>query len=165
MRRERENCGKTWDLSKIWYMPDPWFKHPKAWDRLLQSPPVSQKQPFQKVAYQRLTEEKAPYCNPGPSVAVGPSSLHPFTLCSLTAAADFGGREYSHTQTAMRLLWRPKKGCAPFWLSAGVDCLVLHQGIFPTQGLNPRLLYLLHSQAGSLPQVPPGKTLTEKSTH
>lgn len=64
MRRGRENCGKTWDLSKIWYMPDPWFRHSKAWDRLLQSPPVSQKYPFQEVAYQRLTEN-APYCNPG----------------------------------------------------------------------------------------------------
>ena len=53
-------------------MPDPWFRHSKAWDRLLQSPPVSQKYPFQEVAYQRLTEN-APYCNPGPSVAVGPA--------------------------------------------------------------------------------------------
>ena len=31
------------------------------------------------------------------------------------------------------------------------------QGFFPTQGLNPRLLCLLHCQAGSLPVVPPGK--------
>ena len=31
------------------------------------------------------------------------------------------------------------------------------QGIFPTQGLNPRLLCLLHWQVGSLPVVPPGK--------
>ena len=31
------------------------------------------------------------------------------------------------------------------------------QGIFPTQGLNPRLLHLLHWQADSLPLVPPGK--------
>ena len=33
----------------------------------------------------------------------------------------------------------------------------LLQGIFPTQGLNVRLLCLLHWQAGSLPLVPPGK--------
>ena len=32
------------------------------------------------------------------------------------------------------------------------------QGIFPTQGSNLRLLYLLHWQAGSLPLVPPGKS-------
>ena len=31
------------------------------------------------------------------------------------------------------------------------------RGIFPTQGLNPRLLRLLHWQAGSLPLAPPGK--------
>ena len=33
----------------------------------------------------------------------------------------------------------------------------LLQGIFPTQGLNTRLLCLLHWQAGSLPLAPPGK--------
>ena len=32
------------------------------------------------------------------------------------------------------------------------------RGIFPTQGLNPYLLHLLHWQVGSLPLVPPGKT-------
>ena len=35
----------------------------------------------------------------------------------------------------------------------------LLQGIFPTQGKNPRLLHLLHCQAGSLPLVPPRKPL------
>ena len=38
-----------------------------------------------------------------------------------------------------------------------VGCHALLQGIFLTQGLNPRLLCLLHWQAGSLPPVPPGK--------
>ena len=32
------------------------------------------------------------------------------------------------------------------------------QGIFPTQGLNPHLLCLLHWQVGSLPLAPPGKS-------
>ena len=32
-------------------------------------------------------------------------------------------------------------------------------GIFPTQGLNPCLLCLLHWQVGSLPLVPPGKPM------
>ena len=40
----------------------------------------------------------------------------------------------------------------------GVDCHALLQGIFPTQGLNPHLLSLLHWQMGSLPLAPPGKT-------
>ena len=34
---------------------------------------------------------------------------------------------------------------------------ILLQGILPTQGLNLRLLCLLHWQVGSLPLVPPGK--------
>ena len=36
-----------------------------------------------------------------------------------------------------------------------MGCLALLQGIFPTQGLKPRLLSLLHQQAGSLPLTPP----------
>ena len=36
----------------------------------------------------------------------------------------------------------------------------LLQGIFPTQGSNLCLLSLLHWQMGSLPLVPPGKTIT-----
>ena len=40
-----------------------------------------------------------------------------------------------------------------------VDCHALLQRIFPTDGSNPRLLCLLHWQAGSLPLVPPGKPL------
>ena len=41
--------------------------------------------------------------------------------------------------------------------NTGVGCHLLFQGIFPTQGLNPCLLHLLHCQAGSLPLIPPGK--------
>ena len=40
-----------------------------------------------------------------------------------------------------------------------MGCHFLLQGIFPTQGLNPRLLCLLHWQAGSLPLAPPGKPM------
>ena len=36
----------------------------------------------------------------------------------------------------------------------GVGYHTLLQGIFPTQGSSPHLLYLLHSQVGSLPLVP-----------
>ena len=39
----------------------------------------------------------------------------------------------------------------------GVGCHALLQGIFPTQGLNPCLLSLLHGQVDSLPLVSPGK--------
>ena len=47
------------------------------------------------------------------------------------------------------------------WDSPGkntcVDCHALLQGTFPTQGLNPCLLQLLHWQVDSLSLVPPGK--------
>ena len=38
-----------------------------------------------------------------------------------------------------------------------MGCHFLLQGIFPIEGLNPRLLYLLHWQVGSLPLAPRGK--------
>ena len=38
-----------------------------------------------------------------------------------------------------------------------MGCQALLQGIFPTQGSNPRLLGLLYWQPRSLPLVPPGK--------
>ena len=41
----------------------------------------------------------------------------------------------------------------------------LLQGIFPTQRSNPRLLHLLHWQAGSLPPAPPGKPSTALRPH
>ena len=41
--------------------------------------------------------------------------------------------------------------------NTGVGCHFLLQGIFPTQGLDLRLLRLLHCQVGSLLLVPPGK--------
>ena len=43
-----------------------------------------------------------------------------------------------------------------------MGCHFLLQGIFPTQGLNPRLLHLLHGQADSLPVTPPGKPMFSK---
>ena len=39
--------------------------------------------------------------------------------------------------------------------NTGVGCHALLQGIFQTQGLNPRFLHLLHWQAASLLLVPP----------
>ena len=40
-----------------------------------------------------------------------------------------------------------------------MSCHALLQGIFPTQGSNLSLLYLLHWQVGSLPLEPPGKPI------
>ena len=44
--------------------------------------------------------------------------------------------------------------------NTGVGCRALFQGIFSTQGLNPRLLHLLHWQAGSLPLALYGKPIS-----
>ena len=44
--------------------------------------------------------------------------------------------------------------------NTGVGCHTLLPQIFPTQGLNPHLLRLLHQQGGSLPLTPPGKPST-----
>ena len=38
--------------------------------------------------------------------------------------------------------------------NTGVGCHALLRGIFPTQGSNPHLVYLLHRQVGSLPLAP-----------
>ena len=43
--------------------------------------------------------------------------------------------------------------------NTGVGCHFLLQGIFPTQGLNPQLLHLLHWQMDSLLLRPSGKPL------
>ena len=57
-------------------------------------------------------------------------------------------------------------GCSPAGSSCpwdspgknnGMGCHAFLQGVFLTQGSNPRLLDLLHWQEGSLPLVPPGK--------
>ena len=42
--------------------------------------------------------------------------------------------------------------------NTGVGCHFLHQGIFPTQGLNTHLLSLLNWQVDYVPLAPPGKT-------
>ena len=47
--------------------------------------------------------------------------------------------------------------CDSLGKNTGVDCHALFQGIFRTQGSNPRLFHLLHWQADSLALAPPGK--------
>ena len=47
--------------------------------------------------------------------------------------------------------------------NTGVGCHALLQRIFPTQGLNPCLLHLLHGQVDSLPIAPPGNSPALKS--
>ena len=45
-----------------------------------------------------------------------------------------------------------------------LEWVALLQGIFPTQGLNLRLLRLLHWQASALPLAPPGKPLSNSES-
>ena len=47
--------------------------------------------------------------------------------------------------------------------NTGVGCHALLQRIFPTQGLNPCLLHLLHGQVDSLLLTPPGNSSALKS--
>ena len=55
---------------------------------------------------------------------------------------------YGLRPTRLLCLWYfPRK-------NTGVGCLFLIQGIFPTQGPNPSLLYLLHWRADSWPLAP-----------
>ena len=49
--------------------------------------------------------------------------------------------------------------------NTGVGCHFLLQGIFPTQGLNLRLLHLLHWQANSLPLCHLGCLFKEIAWH
>ena len=48
--------------------------------------------------------------------------------------------------------------------NAGLGCRFLLQGIFPTQGSNPCLLYLVYWQVGSLPLVPHRKSASTGET-
>ena len=55
-------------------------------------------------------------------------------------------------------------GSSAHWIlqaNTGVGCHFLLQGIFPTQGLNPCFLCLLHWQVDSLPLAPPGNPLIQ----
>ena len=68
-------------------------------------------------------------------------------------------RHFSHVQLCHPMDCSPSRILCP-WDSpgknTGVGCHPLLQGIFPTQGSNPCLLYL-HWQVGSLAPAPPGK--------
>ena len=67
---------------------------------------------------------------------------------------------FSHIQL-FATLWTYSPPSPSTWDSSSKNTEVgyhaLLQGIFPTQGLNPRLLCLLHWQVDSVPTVPPGK--------
>ena len=70
---------------------------------------------------------------------------------------------YTHTYACMLSHFSHIQLFVNLWTVAhqntGVGCHFLLQGIFATQGLNPRLLCLLHWQAGSLPPAPSGKPI------
>ena len=82
-------------------------------------------------------------------------------VCQVTSVV-FNSLQPSGVQPARLLCpWDPPGK------NRGAGCHALLQGIFLTQGLNlyfPRLLCLLHWQAGSLPLAPPGKPHDQLST-
>ena len=67
---------------------------------------------------------------------------------------------FSHVQLCATP-WTAARQALYYWDSpdknTGVGCHSLLQGIFPTQGLNPRLLSLLHWQVSSSLLAPPGE--------
>ena len=69
-----------------------------------------------------------------------------------------------HGLESTRLLQEPGKNPGVGWdfpgKNIGVGCHFLLQGIFPTQGLNQRLLHLLQWQVDSLPLSHLGSTAT-----
>ena len=70
---------------------------------------------------------------------------------SVTSVVSYSLRPYGLQPTRLLCPWSsPGKNTV-------VGCHFLLQGIFPTQGLNLRLLGLLHWRVGSLPLAPPGK--------
>ena len=82
----------------------------------------------------------------------------------LLQSCPYALQSSSHVPTDCAILWTVQRYRLELLYprdspgnSTGAGCHDLLQGIFPTQGSNPRLLHLLHSQAGSLPLVLPGK--------
>ena len=88
----------------------------------------------------------------------------------LTTQASIHTHTHTHTHTCMLscsinvLLCIPTSYRLPGYSAHGIlqarvwrGCHALLWGIFPSQGLNPHLLCLLHWRAESLPLAPPGK--------
>ena len=86
-------------------------------------------------------------------------------LCRCISELGILHLENSVSCSAVSMFLKPH-GLYPSWLlclwdspgkNTGVGCHALLQRIFPTQGLNPCLLGLLHWQADSSLLAPPGK--------
>ena len=85
--------------------------------------------------------------------ALGGDGHHLLHACQVTSVVPDSVRPCGLQPTRLLSPWDfPGK-------STGVDCRALLQGIIPTQGSNPCLLYFLHWQAGSLPLEQPEKTI------
>ena len=85
----------------------------------------------------------------------------PPELCvrAVTSVMSNSLRPYGPQSTRLLCPWdSPDK-------NTGVDCHVLLQGIFPTQGSNPHLLCLVHWQAGSSSLASPGKPFQNCADH
>ena len=83
----------------------------------------------------------------------GPCFTLPFDSCS-SSLCDLMG----YSPPGFSVQWdSPSK-------NTGVGCHALLQGVFPTQGSNPRVSRLLHWKAGSLALVPLGSPLPTHST-
>ena len=95
--------------------------------------------------------EKLSFSSPGQSKAQEMVTRHKRAVCMLGHSLISNSLQ-SHGQRSLM-------GYSPWDFpdkSTGVGCHFLLQGIFPTQGLNPRLLCLLHCRQILLPAEPSG---------
>ena len=85
------------------------------------------------------------------NIMAGILTLMCMHACSVALVVFHSLRPYGFYPVRLLCPWNsPDK-------NTGVGCHALLQGIFPTQGSNPRLLRLLHWEADSLPTEPRGK--------
>ena len=89
--------------------------------------------------------------------SLGNKQLNDSCTCSVLSVMSNSVQPYGLYATRLLCPWdSPGK-------NTGVRCHALLQGILPTEGSNPRLLCLLHCQAGSFVRVPPGKSVKQLS--
>ena len=85
------------------------------------------------------------------------SAIHTLYVCSVIKSCPILCNSMDHSLPGLICPWDFQGK------DTGVDCHFLLQGIFLTQGSNPRLLWLLHGQVNSLPLSPLGSPNTNAS--
>ena len=139
-------------LSRVQLFATPWSAARQA-SLSITRPPY----PSPTLGVHSDSRPSSQWCHPAIS-----SSAIPFSSCpqSLPASESFPmsqlfawGGQSTGVSALASFLPKNTQGWSPLERT-GMGCHALLQGIFLTQGLNLRLLCLLHWQAGSLPLAP-----------